>query len=319
MDRPSTSTIATAMPAHIKSLLEPDLPAFVRPYWYQTVDEALADAPQVEIAWYDRLAMIPPAIAAAPNLRWVTTIAAGVDHFPIPLLQQRGVRLTNGVGLNADVVADYAVMGILTGAKAFVEVLRAQDRREWLENAPSDREMDGTSALIIGYGSIGKAVGTRLSAFGVKVTGVRSRAYPGEATLGPDDWRARLGEFDWIVLAAPDTSQTKALISKAELAAMNPKAWIVNVGRGPLIDSKALLEALTERKIGGAFLDVTDPEPLPADDLLWSAPNAIITMHLSGRTQNGLFRRAAKLFIENLQRYAQGERLTNEVDLAALV
>jgi phosphoglycerate dehydrogenase-like enzyme len=318
MDRPPTSTIAAALPAHVKPLLEPQLPAFVQPYWYRTVEEALSDAPLIEVAWYDRISMIPPAIAAAPNLRWVTTIAAGVEHFPLPLLQQRGVLLTNGVGLNADVVADYAVMGVLVGAKAFVQVLRAQDRREWLEDAPSHMEMDGSSALIIGYGAIGKAVAKRLEPFGVKVTGVRSRAYPGEGTLGPNDWQARVGEFDWIVLAAPDTSQTKALIAKAELAAMKPEAWIINVGRGPLIDSEALLEALTERKIGGAFLDVTDPEPLPADDPLWSAPNAIITMHLSGRSQNGLFRRGAKLFLENLQRYARGEPLENSVDLVAL-
>ena len=310
--------IPAALPAHVRPLLEPGLPSFIRPCWYKGLDDALADAPQIEIAWYDRLALIPPAIAAARNLRWVTTIAAGVDHFPIPLLQQHGVRLTNGVGLNADVVADYAVMGVLVGAKAFVQVLQAQDRREWLEDAPSHREMDGTRALIIGYGAIGKAIAHRLMAFGVEVTGVRSRAYPGEATLGPNDWQARLGEFDWIFVAAPDTSQTKALISRAELAAMKPTAWIINVGRGPLIERNALLEALTERKIGGAFLDVTDPEPLPPDDPLWSAPNAIITMHLSGRSQDGLFRRAAKLFLDNAQRYVRGERLVNEVDLGAL-
>ncbi|WP_275956604.1 NAD(P)-dependent oxidoreductase, partial [Sphingomonas sp. dw_22] len=155
----------------------------------------------------------------------------------------------------------------------------------------------------------------RLAGFGVTVTGVtRSGA---EGTIGPDDWRARLGEFDWIVLAAPATHESRAMIGEAELRAIKPSAWIVNVGRGELIDQDALIEAANERRIAGAFLDTVTPEPLPADHPLRTTPNIILSMHLSGRSQTRMFTRATALFIENLHAFLEGRPLRNEVDLAA--
>ncbi len=253
-------------------------------------------------------------VEAATSLRWLFTAAAGVEQLPWPQLRERGVRVSNGAGLSASNVADYAVMGILLAAKGYHEVLQAQTRREWLQSPPVRQELEESRALIIGYGAIGAAIGRRLQAFGVSVTGVRSRPDLAKGILGPADWRPRLGEFDWIVLAAPATSATAALISYAELAALRPRAWLLNFARGSLVSRHALLEALAKHRIGGAFLDVTDPEPLAADDAYWSMPNTLISMHLAGRSETRLYTRATRLFLANLDRFSHGEDLENEVD-----
>jgi phosphoglycerate dehydrogenase-like enzyme len=307
-----THAITAAFPAYVRSHLESLLPSYVDARWYEGVKDAISFAARVEVGWYDYGTKL---IEAATGLRWLFTLAAGVEHIPLALLRERGVRVSNGSGLNAANVADYAVMGVIVAAKRFHEVLRAQDRREWLEAAPGRVELEGSRALIVGYGAIGEAVGRRLAALGVVITGVRSKADTRLGILGPDDWRQKIGDFDWIVVAAPATPETNALISHSEIAAMKPTAWLFNVGRGTLIARDALLDALSSRMIGGAFLDVTDPEPLPPDDPLWLMPNAVITMHLSGRSQTSLFSRAAQLFITNLERYVRSEALENEVDL----
>ncbi len=194
-------------------------------------------------------------------------------------------------------------------------MVRAQDRREWLRDAPGKVELEDSRALIIGYGAIGRRIGRMLEGFGVHVTGVR-RSLAGEPDmLGPNEWKPRLGEYDWVIVAAPATSETAHLIGASELAAMKPSAFLVNIARGTLVDQQALIAALEQRQIAGAHLDVTDPEPLPAEHPLWVTPNALITMHLSGRAQTRMFERAAKLFLDNLARFRAGEPLINEVDL----
>ena len=137
-----------------------------------------------------------------------------------------------------------------------------------------------------------------------------------EGALGPDEWRPRLGEFDWIILAVPATPETDAMIGAAELAAMKSSAVIVNIARGAVIDQEALVAALEARSIGGALLDVTTPEPLPADHKLWSLDNAQVTMHLSGRAQAKMFVRSAERFVENCRRYVAGEPLAPIFDPA---
>ncbi|PZP10073.1 MAG: D-2-hydroxyacid dehydrogenase, partial [Sphingomonas hengshuiensis] len=167
----------------------------------------------------------------------------------------------------------------------------------------------------IGMGAIGTLIAERLRGFGVAVTGVTRSGRDG--TLQPDGWQTRLGEFDWVILAAPSTRETKAMIGAGELAAMKRDAWLINIARGDMVDQDALIEALAKRRIGGAFLDVVTPEPLPADHPLWSAPNAIHSMHLSGRSQTKMFQRATALFLENLAAFLDGRPMTNVVDLDA--
>ena len=307
----------TVLNTLLRPLLEQRLPAWVEPRWYATKDEAFALAPEAEIGWFDMhsKADMAQVFDLATRLKWLNSVYAGVESFPLDLLRQRGVVLTNGAGINAVPIAEYVVMLMLSHAKNYREVFRAQERHEWLKGMPGVAELHGSSALILGYGGIGQEVEKRLSAFGVAVTKVRRT--PGADTLGPGEWRAQLGAFDWIVISVPATAETEHLIGAAELAAMKPGAVLVNVARGSVIDQDALVAALDAGRIGGALLDVTMPEPLPADHPLWSLDNAQVTMHLSGRGPlDRMFARAADRFVANLNRWHAGEPVTPQVDLA---
>ena len=306
------------LPAIIRPHVEGRLPEWLEPRWFATREEAMALAPGAEIGWFDMYnkSDMAAAIGQASALKWLNSIFAGVDGLPLAQLQQRNVVVTNGAGINAITIAEYVVMGMLTIAKGYREVVRAQERREWLKDSPGKVELFGSKALLLGYGAIGKLVEERLRAFQVEVTVVRRTPDPAGRTLGPAQWRARLGEFDWVILAVPATTETERLVGAAELAAMKDSAVLVNVARGSVVDQDALVAALAQRSIAAAFLDVTDPEPLPAGHPLWSLDNAHISMHLSGRAQSRMFQRSAQRFLENLARYRAGEPLQHRVDLA---
>lgn len=300
----------------VRPLVEPHLPPGIEARWYTSVEELLALAPEAEIGWFDLDKKNPmiAAVRAAGNLRWLNSIYAGLDFLPLDLLAEREVTITNGAGINALTIAEYVVMLMLVHAKGYRDVVRAQDRREWLLDSPGKIELAGSRALLLGTGAIGGLVKTRLEAFEVEVVPVRRTA--AEGALGPDEWRPRLGEFDWIILAVPATPETDAMIGAAELAAMKSSAVIVNIARGAVIDQEALVAAIEARSIGGALLDVTTPEPLPADHKLWSLDNAQVTMHLSGRAQSKMFVRSAERFVENCRRYVAGEPLAPIFDPA---
>lgn len=303
-----------ALSSLIRPLLEPRLPEGLEVRWFMSREEALAAVADAEIGWfdmYDQQAMAET-LRAATKLRWLNSIYAGLDFLPMDVLIERDITVTNGVGINAVTIAEYVVMGMLNIAKGYREVMRAAERREWLLDSPGKRELAGTRALLLGYGAIGKAVAPRLAAFDVDVTVVRRSG--GEGTLGPDEWRARLGEFDWVILVVPATPETEGMIGAAELAAMKADAVILNFARGSVIDQPALVEALQNKRIGGAFLDVTTPEPLPADHPLWGLDNAHISMHLSGRAQDKMFVRSAERFLDNLGKYLRGEPVAQRFD-----
>lgn len=305
------------LPALARPLLEPRLPADLEVAWFASRDDAIAMIADADIAWVDmqRSRDTAAAIAAGRELKWVSTLYAGVDPFDLPGMKAAGTILTNGVGINALAVAEYAVMGVLVAAKRFDEVVRHADRHEWTTAAPGTTELYDTRALIVGYGAIGRLIGERLQAFGVAVDAVTRSGRDG--TLMPDQWKSRLGEYDWVVLAAPSTGDTHAMIGAEELAAMKSSAWLINIARGDMVDQDALIQALDARRIAGAFLDTVTPEPMPADHPLWSTPNAILTMHLSGRSQTKMFQRAAALFLENLDAFVGGRPMKNIVDLDA--
>ena len=308
-------TLAT-LPALVRPLVEPHLPDWLEARWFMTSDEAFALAPDAEIGWFDMYEKrdMADAIGRTQRLRWLNSIYAGVDGMPLDHLRALGVTYTNGAGINAITIAEYVVMGMLTVAKGYDDVVRARDRREWLLDSPGKVELAGSKALLLGAGAIGGLIRTRLAAFDVTVTTVRRTPGPGD--LGPDDWRARLGDFDWIILAVPATVETDGMIGAPELAAMKPSAVLANIARGSVVDQDALIAALTSRSIAAAFLDVTTPEPLPHDHPLWTLPNAHLTMHLSGRAQDKMFVRSAERFLANLDRWHRGEPLQNVVDLA---
>ena len=302
--------VIAVLPLSIRPLLESRLPEWLDHRWWATPAQLVELAPAAEFGWFD-LHEKPPVLAAvqaARRLCWLNTSYTGVDWLPLEELQQRGVALTCGTGLTTQQVAEYAVMTMLAVAKDYPAVVRAQDRREWLAAAPGVRDLAGSRALVLGHGAIGQAIGRALEGFGVEVFAVsRSR---------PRGWRHQLGTFDWIVLALPGTSETQGTIGAAELAAMRAEAVLVNFARADCVDQAALTEALREKRIAAAILDLTDPEPLPADHALWALPNAHITMHLSGIPTPASQVRAAERFLRNCARLRAGEPLEAEVDFA---
>ena len=291
----------------MRPLLEPRLPNGLDVRWFMTKEEALEAVPEAEIGWFDMYeqdAMVET-LCAAKNLKWLNSVYAGLDFLPMDVLIERDITVTNGAGINALTIAEYVVMGMLNIAKGYRDVVRAQERKEWIQDSPGKRELAGSKALLLGYGAIGKLIKPRLEAFDVDVTVVRRT--PDEGVLTPDQWRGQLGEFDWVILAVPATPETDAMIGADELGAMKSDAVVVNIARGAVIDQPALVEALQAKAIGGAFLDVTTPEPLPEDHPLWTLDNAHITMHLSGRAQEKMFQRSADRFLDNLEKYRTGQ------------
>ena len=307
-----TKTVLSAM---IRPLVEPRLPEWVEPLWFSSKEEALEMAPHAEIGWLDlneRGTMVEAA-KAAKNLKWLNSIYAGLDFMPLDVLRERGVVVTNGAGINAITIAEYVVMLMLVHAKGYADVVRAMDRNDWLMDSPGKRELAGERVLLLGMGAIGSLIKPRLEAMDMDVVTVRRSA--GENALGPDEWRSRLSEFDWVVLAVPSTAETVGMIGADELAAMRDNAVLVNIARGDVVDQPALIAALEQKSIEAALLDVTDPEPLPSDHPLWQLDNAQVTMHLSGRAQTKMFQRSADRFIANLERWQAGEPVEPRMDL----
>ncbi|MEO6388036.1 MAG: D-2-hydroxyacid dehydrogenase [Croceibacterium sp.] len=298
------------LPDRVRPILEGRLPDWLEPRWWDSPVALVTLAPAAEIGWFD-LHTKPPvlaSVASATGLRWLNTSYAGVDWLPLADLAQRGVALTCGTGLTTQQVSEFAVMGMLAIAKDYRAVVRAQDRHAWLDVAPGERDLAGSRALILGHGAIGQAIERALLGFGVEVIAVSSHR--------PRNWRSQIGSFDWIVLTVPGTPETKGMIGAAELAAMKPEAVLVNFARADCVDQAALVEALGERRIAAALLDLTDPEPLPPGHPLWSLDNAHITMHLSGIPTPASQQRAAERFLRNCAAFHTGEALEAQVDLA---
>ncbi len=310
-----TKTLFVA-PALVRPALEPHLPDWLDAKWFASKAEAMDLAPQAEIGWFDMIDKVAmgETIGQATQLKWLHSIYAGLDGIPLDQLSTQGTLVSNGSGINAVTIAEYVVMGMLVMAKGYRQVVRAQDAHEWLLDSPGKIELAGSKALLLGAGSIGGLIKTRLAAMDVAVTNVR-RTPQSSDEIGPDDWRARLAEFDWILLAVPAIEDTIRMIGADELAAMKPNARIVNIARGSVIDQEALVSALNAKAIGGAFLDVTTPEPLPADHPLWSFDSVHISMHLSGRSYDQMVPRSVARFLTNLARYQKGEPLLHLIDL----
>ncbi|MEP0190555.1 MAG: D-2-hydroxyacid dehydrogenase [Erythrobacter sp.] len=314
--RPTTLAISGLIRPLLEPRLASEFPGDLDVRWFMTHEEALEAVKGAEIGWFDsnNPQDMVKSLNAATDLKWLNSIYAGLDFLPMDVLIERGITVTNGAGINAITIAEYVVMGILNISKGYRDVVRAQEKREWLLDSPGKRELAGSKALLLGYGAIGKLIKPRLEAFDVDVTVVRRSG--GDGVLTPDKWRARLGEFDWVILAVPATPETDGMIGAEELTAMKNDAVLVNIARGSVVDQAALTQALTAKSIGAAFLDVTSPEPLPADDPLWVLDNAHITMHLSGRAQDKMFIRSADRFLDNLDKFLRGEPVAPVFDPA---
>jgi phosphoglycerate dehydrogenase-like enzyme len=254
-------------------------------------------------------------LRAASGLRWVHIHSAGADRPVYQELIARGVQVSTSSGANAPVVAQTALLGLLALARQWPRLLQAQRQRRWspLIETGLPRDLQGQTAVIVGWGPVGRELARLLRALGLQVVVVRRRAEAaaqGIRTVADTELRSVLPQADWLVLACPLTERTRGMVGAAELALLPAHCGLVNVARGEVVDEPALVEALRAQRLAGAYLDVFAQEPLPEDSPLWDLPNVIATPHSAGFS-DGNEARVAGSFLENLGRFTRGEVLAN--------
>lgn len=219
----------------------------------------------------------------APVLRWVQAASAGVDQFPLETLREGGVVLTSARGVHGPQVAEHAFGMLLALTRGIAASVRSQTIREW--HRPAVTELAGRTMGVLGLGTIGEAVALRAKAFGMRVIGTKRNpdAYSGVAdqVVGPDDTTEVCRKADVLVVALPSGADTTRRVGAVELEALG-EGWLINVGRGPVVDETALVAALRSGSLAGAGLDVFEEEPLPADSPLWNLPNVVVSPHCAG-------------------------------------
>jgi phosphoglycerate dehydrogenase-like enzyme len=248
-------------------------------------------------------------LSHAENLSLFACAAAGVDHLPIGALEERGVTVTNASGIHGPNIAEQVIANILVFSRNLHHGLRRQEKSEWRHYRAHSQELADSTVTVVGLGHIGQSITERLEPFGCHQIGVRytpEKGGPTDEVVGfeADALHAALARTDYLVLACPLTETTRNLISTAECETLPPDSVIVNIGRGPIIDTDALLDAIKGNSIRGAALDVTDPEPLPPDHELWNMDNVLITPHNSGDTPQ-YYPRLADIVARNLQHVAE--------------
>jgi len=279
--------------------------------------QAALPGADVLLGWNFRADSLRQAWDSAADLRWVHWCGAGVDAALFPGLVQSSIELTNARGIFDLPMAEWVLGMVLSFAKRFPQTLEFQAKCEW--NHRLTETLAGKQALVVGVGSIGRAVGRQLQAAGLKVDAIGRSARDGGFDFGRihaiGDLHAQLPRADYVILITPLTPETRNLFGAAEFAAMAPHAHFINIGRGALVVEADLLRALQDGRIAGAALDVFVEEPLPADSPFWRAPNCLISPHMSGDYYE--FETAmADQFLANWGRYLTGEPLFNVVDKA---
>jgi phosphoglycerate dehydrogenase-like enzyme len=294
-----------------------DVEALSRPVRVSSVAELEGHLDELEVvfAWnFDRPTLLD-VVPRAPRLRWIQSISAGVEEFARPVLAEHGVTLTSAAGVYDPGLAESALGFLLALSARIVEDARLAPG-SWPREGT--RLLRGTSALIVGAGSIGTETGRLLRAAGMRVRGIARTARAPDDVFDrisdPDDLHAELADADHVVNVLPRTASTERMFDATAFAAMKPTAFFVNIGRGATVDEPALIDALANRGIGGAALDVFEVEPLPADSPLWTMPNVLVSPHRAG-DHDGWPGDVVALFAENLRRYLAGESLRNVVDI----
>jgi phosphoglycerate dehydrogenase-like enzyme len=251
------------------------------------------------------------------SVRWIHALAAGLDGLLFPGLVESPVPLTNSRGVFARSLAEFAIAGMMWFAKDLNRMRDQQRRRHWEQF--DVQEMRNKNLGIVGYGSIGRETAIRARAFGVRI-----HAHKRNATLAHGDplvdrmytreqLPALLSCADYLLACAPLTPETRDLIGEAEFARLKPACVVMNLGRGPVINERALIRALEEKRIRGAVLDVFETEPLPAENPLWGFENVLLSPHCADHTDTWM-EEAMAMFLSNYERFAAGEPLLNVAD-----
>jgi phosphoglycerate dehydrogenase-like enzyme len=274
-------------------------------------------------------------IRRCPDLKWIQMTSAGVDRSIQGLLHEHAaIMVTSASGIHSTAIAEYTIGSMLAFAHKFHLTMRAQPRHEWMRLSFFMNTIDslrGRTLAVVGYGSIGRETARLAQAFGMRILALKRKpaerrdpgwALPGigdpdgripERLYGPGECAALMNESDYITVTLPFTPATHHFIGAREIAAMRPHAYIVNIGRGEVIDQAALVKALREKRIGGAGLDVFEKEPLEKDSPLWDLENVILTPHMSG-SHRDYNTNVCRIFAENIRRFREGRPLLNLVD-----
>ena len=306
-------------PAWLRERLQKEFPdvRVVQLENYDRVPQEIEDT-DVFIGWSLR----PEQFLSAKRLKWIHSPAAAVHQLMFPELIGSNVVVTNSSPVHGPVVAEHAIAVLVALAKRLPQAMRYQAKKKWAQallwnERPRPREVEGATVAVIGVGGIGGEFIRRAKALGMNVLAVRQNAAKGTAGADEVYSAAQLDQVlpraDYVLLCTPVTTATSALINAERLAKMKADAYLINVGRGTLVDEPALIEALKAHRIAGAALDVFEEEPLPEESPFWSLDNVLITPHTAGVTE-GLWERHYNLIAENLRRFNDGRPLLSEVD-----
>ncbi len=280
--------------------------------------KSAAGSAEVIFNWSGSLSLIREVFLMSHAVRWVHSRSAGLERTLFAELIASNVTMTNGSGVFSPSLGEFALAAILYFAKDFRRMIRSQTAGLW---EPFDvLPISGQTVGIVGYGDIGRAVATRVRAMGMKVLAVKRHVSTqknpdllADQIYGPDHLIEMLSHCDYIVVAAPLNAETLGLIGEAEFAAMKPGAVIINVGRGPVIEERAMIKALSERKIKGAALDVFAEEPLPKGHPFYQLENVLLSPHCADHTPDWLDN-AMRFFIAQFERFRQDQPLLNVVN-----
>lgn len=253
--------------------------------------------------------------SVAPELKWLNVPSAGIEYLmPLDWLPEHVV-FTNNSGTHSPKAAESVTMAVLMLNFRMPEVIANQRRSKW--TPVHSTTLAGKTAALIGMGNLGRPSAKALRNFGLQIRGVRRNPAPDsdvDAIFGMDDLHKALDDADFLIVAAPLTAETRGMIDGAALDCLKPGAGVVNVGRGPIIVEDALRERLADGRIGSAFLDVFDEEPLPESSPFWSMPNVIVTPHNSSDDPSQYLQRALDIFFDNFGRMLDGRALKNVID-----
>ncbi len=244
---------------------------------------------------------------AAPRLKWIQAITAGVDYMPLDVIFSRGIILTNGRGIARIHMAEYAIAAMVCLARSFHLMFRNQAKHKW-DRTPPQGEIYGTTVGIVGLGEIGEEIAKKASVFGMRVLGVKRSPEPVEYVdeiYGPQDMGAVFEKSDYVINLLPYTDETHRLIDAKYFNLMGKDACFINIGRGKTVNEDDLIQALGEKKIRAAVSDVFYDEPLPEDSPLWDMENLILTPHICGQSPSYM-KRAFEIIDHNLGVYTTG-------------
>lgn len=307
---------AILVPAHLLADLAPAAPSGVELVPYDRRGRPERDA--TEAAGLFRWWLTPEEgdalIRNHPRLRWIHSGSAGVDHILTPLFRDRRIVLTNSAGVHAPSIAEWVVAAMLSELKD-LPLLAAQQKAKTFEKVERP-ELGGQEILFLGAGNIASEIALRLWPFGVSMTAIRrsGAAHPRfPVVLPPSFLMDAARKASWLIVTAPLTHETAGIVSRDLLAALPAHARVVNVSRGEVVDEDALVQAIRERRLAGAILDVFREEPLPPSHPFWEMPEVVVLPHTTWRSPE-VKRRQVELFADNLARFLDGRPLKNVVD-----